>query len=387
MSLARLSPILVLCNGFVKILQISSAQAFGGGERHLVNLAHALATRGHDIHAAVRSNSSIIAELSSLPKQNLWTLPLRNSLDARSASELARIVRKQKIDVVHAHMARDYPLAAYATRRNQAARLIVTRHVLFPLNPLHRITLARVSRVIAVSHGVRKQLSGQGIVSAERISVVLNGIDVSRYDRAKRASKRKQFLSSNGIPEEALLVGSVGELNALKGHEDFLMAATRLMQMFPTAYVILAGVDASVTQEHRKKLEALVQKLKLTDRVRLIGWMDDITSLLSALDVFVSASVTESFGLAIAEAMSCEVAVVATKTEGASEIIRDGETGLLVPLRDVEMLAESIGELLKDEEKRNRIGSSAGEDVRARFSLERMVDDTERIYRESLAEA
>lgn len=371
----------------MRILQISSAQAFGGGERHIVSLAHALAARGHDIHAAVRSNSSIIAELTSLPKQNLWTLPLRNSLDARSASELASIVRKQKIDVVHAHMARDYPLAAYATRRNQTARLIVTRHVLFPLNPLHRITLAKVSRVIAVSHAVRKQLSGQGIVSAERISVVHNGIDISRFDRLKRASKRKQFLISNSIPEEALLVGSVGELTALKGHEDFLMAATRLVRMFPTAYVILAGVDASVAQENRKKLEALVQRLELTDRVRLIGWMDDITSLFSALDVFVSASFTESFGLAIAEAMSCEVAVVATETEGAREIIRDGETGLLVPLRDVERLAQSIGELLKDEEKRNRIGTSAGEDVRARFSLERMVDDTERIYRESLSEA
>ena len=381
-----LFPILNVSNSYLRILQISSAQTFGGGERHLVNLANALAARGHDVHASVRSNSPLISELASLPKQNLWTLPLRNALDAKSASELARIVRRERIDVVHAHMARDYTLAAYATRRNRNARLIVTRHVLFPLNQLHKITLAKVSRVIAVSEAVKRQLSNQGIVPSGKISVVHNGIDIARFVSTTDASKREQFCRSNGIPEWSLLIGTVGELNPLKGHENFLRAAARLATLFRRAYFIVAGVDASITQANRTKLKALVRKLNLTDRVRLIGWMDDITSLLFALDVFVSASVTESFGLAIAEAMSCGIAVVATKTEGALEIISDGETGLLVPLGDVDALVESIGALLKNDERRQRIGRLASEDVRARFSLDRMVDETERIYRESLSE-
>ncbi|MCA1603527.1 MAG: glycosyltransferase, partial [Acidobacteria bacterium] len=97
----------------MRILHISSAQAFGGGERHLADLANALATRGHDVFAVVRPDSPLIAELTGLPAQNLVPLPLRNALDASSAGRLASFVRKQKIELVHAHMARDYPLAAY----------------------------------------------------------------------------------------------------------------------------------------------------------------------------------------------------------------------------------------------------------------------------------
>jgi glycosyltransferase involved in cell wall biosynthesis len=105
------------------------------------------------------------------------------------------------------------------------------------------------------------------------------------------------------------------------------------------------------------------------------------------LDLFVSASHSESFGLAIAEAMTTGTPVVATETEGAKEILRDGETGLLVRVRDVAALAEAIGALLGDEVRRERIGQSARQEVKLRFSLDRMVDATEQIYQESLAQS
>ena len=126
----------------VKILQISSAQSMGGGERHLADLANGLAGRGHEVYLALRPNSPMVAELKNVGKESVTTLPLRNSLDAKSARELSKLVRKNQIQIVHAHMARDYPLAAYAVRQNKEARLIVTRHVLFPLSRLHRITLS-----------------------------------------------------------------------------------------------------------------------------------------------------------------------------------------------------------------------------------------------------
>ena len=105
----------------LKILYISSAQSLGGGERHLADLANGMAIRGHEILVALRPGSPLLRELSEVPKQNLITLPLRNSLDARSARELAKLVHKGKIQIVHAHMARDYPLAAFATRKNPEA--------------------------------------------------------------------------------------------------------------------------------------------------------------------------------------------------------------------------------------------------------------------------
>ncbi|MGH9967164.1 MAG: glycosyltransferase family 4 protein, partial [Pyrinomonadaceae bacterium] len=187
------------------------------------------------------------------------------------------------------------------------------------------------------------------------------------------------------LPSDSALVGSVGALNPLKGHEDFLKAAAEVGRAFPTAYFIIAGVDISPEQTNRARLERMIGELKLDTRVRFIGRMDDITPLYCALDLFVSASRTESFGLAIAEAMAGETAVVATATEGAREIIQEGKTGLLVKVGDVNALAESVAALLRDKETREQMGKSARDDVRVRFSLDRMVDATERIYHESLS--
>ena len=369
----------------LRILHISSAQAFGGGERYLADLANTLASRGHDVFAVVRPDSPLIAELKGLPAQNLIQLPLRNALDAKSAGRLATFVGRQKIQLIHAHMGRDYPLAAYAGRRNPDAQLVVTRHVLFPLNRLHRFTLARVARVVAVSEAVGRQFCMQKIVPRERVTVVHNGIDIDRFNRAMQEFDRDEFCRRWDVPEKSTLVGSVGTLNPLKGHEDFLEAAARVADIFPAAYFIVAGVDVTAGQTNRANLERLVRRLQLESRVRFIGKMDDVAPLFCALDIFVSASHSESFGLAIAEAMTTGTPVVATETEGAKEIIRDGETGLLVRVRDVAALAAGIRSLLNDEETRQRIGQNAREEVRLRFSLDRMVDATEQIYQESLS--
>lgn len=370
----------------LKILQISSAQSLGGGERHLADLANGLVGRGHTVHVALRANSPLIGELKTVPQENLTRLALRNSLDAKSARDLSRLVRRNQIQIVHAHMARDYPLAAYATRQNKEARLIVTRHVLFPLNRLHRVTLSRAARIIAVSRAVAAQLRADQISRPEKISIVLNGIDTDRFGRARTSFSREQFLDDWKLPANSLLVGTVGELSPLKGQEQFLRAAARMSEQYPNLHFVVAGLDHS-SGHHRALLRLLIEKLGLTERVRLVGWLDDLAQLYCALDVFVSASHTESFGLAIAEAMASGTAVVATETAGAREIIQAGETGLLVPVGDVDKLTESIRLLLEQKDKRVRMGIAAQQAVSARFSVERMIDETEQIYRTELQES
>ena len=369
----------------MRVVQISSAQTLGGGERHLADLANALAARGHEVYAAVRPNSPLPNELSDLKRENIVTLPLRNSLDVLSARKLARLVRQNKIEIVHAHMARDYPLAAYAVRRNPLAKLIVTRHVLFPLSRLHKITLSHAARVVAVSEAVARGLSAQGLTPRERIVVIPNGINIQRFDHARSQFDRAAFCRRWKIAEDRLLVGSVGEIKSLKGHEDFLHAAAIIVRRISNAHFLITGADTSRTREHRTALEELVAKLGLANQVHLFGWLDDIAEFYCALEVFVSASRTESFGLAIAEAMACATPVVATETEGAKEIIENGETGLLVPVGGIEALATAVTTLLEDGTMRQRTGACAHQVVQERFSLERMVEATEKIYRESLS--
>ena len=365
----------------MKILQISSAQALGGGERHLADLVNGLARRGHDVYLALRPKSPLISELQKVATENVTTLPLRNSLDAKSARELSRLVRRHQIQIVHAHMARDYPLAAYAARQNKEARLIVTRHVLFRLSRLHRITLSGASRIIAVSEAAASQLRSDGVTGPEKISVVLNGIDTTLFEEARRKFDREQFLCSWNLPDNCLLVGTVGELTPLKGQAEFLQAAAQVLKQHPNVYFFIAGIDHSQENKNRTALELLIEELDLTERVRLVGWLEDLAQLYCGLDVFVSASHTESFGLAIAEAMASGAAIVATKTEGAKEIIQPGETGLLVPLIDVDKLAEAVLELLGNKDRRVRLGRAAQQAVVARFGVERMINETEEIYR------
>ncbi len=368
----------------LRILQLSSAQSLGGGERHLADLANGLVDRGHEVFAALRPSSALSEELNRVAKEHITTLTLRNSLDAKSARELAKLVREEEIQIIHAHMARDYPLAAYAVRRNPGARLILTRHVLFPLNRLHRLTFSKVSRIIAVSEAVASQLRADKIAPAEKISVVLNGIDASRFAIARKQFNRQEFLQSWKLPERGLLVGTVGELTPLKGHEDFLHAAAQLSTQVPACNFVIAGIDHSPDRKNEAQIETLIDKLKLREGVRCVKWLDNLAQLYCAMDVFVSASHTESFGLAIVEAMASGTAVVATATEGAREIIRTRETGLLTPIRSPNELATGIQSLLTDEATRLRLAEAGQRDVAERFSVGRMVEETEEIYRASL---
>jgi glycosyltransferase involved in cell wall biosynthesis len=366
----------------VRILHISSARSLGGGERHLADLANALTQRGHEVYAALPSRSQLREELSALPAQNIFSLRLRNALDIGSALELARLVREHRIEIVHAHVARDYPLAALATRRNRRSKLIITRHVLFPLSKLHSITLSHVARVICVSNAVKRALSAQKIFNANKISVIPNGVDFRRLDARLQNFDRDEFRKQMKMTPESLLIGTVGEIKKQKGHEDFLRAASLIVRERTDAHFVIVGADSTSTGEHRASLERLIAELNLTDRVHLTGWLDDVAPLLAALDAYVSASHTESFGLAIVEAMALGLPIVATATEGAQEIINSDDAGMLVPVSDVEAMASALLRLLEDANARKRIGTLARTTARTRFSLERMVDETEKAYLE-----
>jgi len=172
-------------------------------------------------------------------------------------------------------------------------------------------------------------------------------------------------------------------LRKLKRHDDLIKAAMIVADKTPEAHFVIAGVDTSSEGANRKELLELVKHLNLEDRVHLLGWLDDAEKLLCALDVFVSASETESFGLSIVEAMASGTAVVATRTEGAQEVVEDGVTGVLVNIGDVEELAHVIVRLLEDMKLRQEMSVRSQAAAKMRFTLGRMVDEIEKVYLES----
>lgn len=358
----------------MKILQLTSARHLGGGERHFIDLTNALGQRGHDVFVALIPDSPLLPELQ-VPSGNILSLPLRNALDLASAWKLKEFVRDRQIEIVHAHVARDYPLAALAIGRSGPAKLVLSRHVMFPMSGLHRLTRRRVSRVIAVSQAVASKLRSQNIFDERQIALVRHGIDLDRFQlvRENPQTQRK---------DGRLRVGMLGELSPVKGQTDFVRAAAVIAAARDDVEFMILGRDNSGSGENRRQIEKLIEEVGLAKRMKLVESIDDTAVFLRGLDVFVSASRSEAFGLAIVEAMACGTAVVATMSEGAREIIEDNRTGRLVEIGVVAEMAQAVSELLSDGQKRKVLSANASTIVAERFSLKRMVDETEAVYRE-----
>lgn len=364
----------------MRILQISSAKSFGGGEKHLVDLSRGLVERGHEVFVAIRPNVKWRDRLSFLEDEKILQLPLRNSIDIFSARKLARFIREKEIEIVHAHLARDYPVAALSVRLAPKARLILTRHVLFPLNPLQKFALSNVAKVIAVSSAVEANL--QKTFPAEKIVSIPNGIEIEKWSGADHQQIREAFRYEHNISSDAFLIGTIGELKQLKGQEDFIMAAQIIAPRFPESHFVVVGKDNSLDQNFRRKLKRLVKVFGLEERFLWLDWVEDTAEILHSLDIFVSASYSESFGLSILEAMASGVAVVATETEGAKELLEEEKTGKLVPLENPVKLAEKISELSTHTDQRLRLGKQAQKIAQENFTLEKMIAKTEMIYQE-----
>lgn len=366
----------------MRILHISSIRTFGGGERHLVDLTRGLTERGHEIFVALRPSNEWQERLNFLPPENIFHASIRNSFGVFSARRIARFINEKNIEIIHAHAARDYIPASLVCRLTKGAKFVLTRHVLFPLKPFHRLTLTNLTRAVAVSAAVETSL--QKIFPKNKIEVIPNGINIENLNEEDRRTARGNFCALHNIPPESGIVGTVGELKELKGQRDFVLAAHEIAKRDAKAFFVIVGKDNSVNQQFRRELKRLVKIFNLESRFLFLDWIEDLPKLFGALDVFVSASHSESFGLAILEAMANNTPVVATETEGAKQLLRNNETALLVPVKEPVKLAEAVEHLLKDTEKRETFAGKARVFAREEFSLDRMIEETENLYKEIL---
>ncbi|MBI3967985.1 MAG: glycosyltransferase family 4 protein, partial [Chloroflexi bacterium] len=192
-----------------------------------------------------------------------------------------------------------------------------------------------------------------------------------------------------GIPVDATLVGAASRLTPWKGQDRFVHAAAKLAERFPTARFVVAGspeAGQAHQQEYFESLKRLTADLGIADRVLFPGYLSNLQDLMATMDVFVLPSVQpEPFGMVIVEAMALGVPVVATNGGGPREIVRDWETGLLVPPGDSAALADAVGSLLADSNMRARFGAAARDRVRDTFSLEAFRHNLHRLYREGAA--
>lgn len=362
----------------MRILQISSARHFGGGERHFIDLCRGLHERGHEVFAALRPTNRWQQRLDFLPAGNILHVSLRNAFGVLSAQRIAEFASGNKIEIIHAHAARDYIPASVACRISRRSKFVLTRHVLFPMKPFHRFALTNLAKAIAVSKAVETNL--RQIFPREKIVTVPNGIRVENWTEVDSVKLREAFRFMHEIPFDAFLIGTLGELIELKGQREFILAANEIGKKFPEAFFVVVGKDNSIKQDFRRELKRLINVLDLEKRFLFLDWVEDTAQFFHALDVFVSPSRTESFGLAILEAMASARAIVATETEGARELLQNEFSGKLTKIKEPLQLADAVEEYLSDENLRQAYGANAQAAAQEKFNLSRMIDEIEKVY-------
>jgi glycosyltransferase involved in cell wall biosynthesis len=178
------------------------------------------------------------------------------------------------------------------------------------------------------------------------------------------------------------LLGAIGNVRASKGYHVLLQAFATVRATIPEARLVIAGQYHGSLGDHLLELRA---RLGLDDAVTFLGFRDDVREILEAIDVFVLSSLDEGFSLATVQAMASAVPVVATRSGGPEEIIGDSKAAVLVEPGDATSLARAVIELLTDREQARALGAAARRRVEGRYSLERMLDAYEELYREALS--
>jgi glycosyltransferase involved in cell wall biosynthesis len=300
----------------------------------------------------------------------------------KASFDLARTFRRQRIDLVHCS---DLMAGLRAAPAARLARLPVVCHIRNPhpdVGRHDRPLLRAVNRFIFVSRHAWQSFSYP--VPADRGSLVYDGIERSPIDReVARQRLRAQF----SLAPDTKLVGMVGRLAAQKDYPTLIRAAARVLSVYPNVRFLVVG-DHTTTDDFRQHyllLAELVAKLRIKPSVIFTGFRDDVSHVVSALDISVLATHFEGFGLVLVEAMAQGTPVIGTAVGGITEIIADQETGLLHGHADDADLASKILALLCDDALAQRLASAGRRFVEERFSMSRFATGITHLYRRMLS--
>lgn len=359
----------------MRVLHTESSTGWGGQENRTLNELIAMRERGHELAVVSRPGARIIDRAKEAGFET-FAVDMRGAADLPAIFRLRNVMKRFRADVVNTHSGRDTQLAGMAARSILGKRPLVvrTRHLALPITSKFSYSVLP-DHVVTVSKYVERYLVEAGI-PGDRITTVSTGVDFARYDRSTIAGDLRAELN---LSAETPLVGTVAILRAKKGHADILDAVPAVLQHFPDAHFVFAGDGAQTAN-----LKARIEAEGLVGRVHLLGLRRDVTNVLASLDVFVLPTHQEALGTAFIEAGAMGLPTVATNVDGVPEVVQDGRTGLLVPVRDGKAIAEAICRLLGDPIYRQSMGANAAEFVRRKFSREVMAQGMERLYSQLL---
>jgi len=352
--------------------------ATGGAERQLAELVTRMdGSRFRPLVVCLKTGGPFSDQIREAGIEVLH-LGFRGGWDPRFAWRLAGICRRYGI---RALVLRDFSTGAVGKLVGKALGIrpvIMAEHSTGTVTPLrHHRVIERLlaplcDAVIAVAEGQIPFLVAEKGHRRDRIRVIYNGIDVDDWPPRGPAP---EILAEFAVPPDAPVVGIVAMLRPEKDHPAFLRAAKRLVERLPAARFFVVGEGSE-----RPELERLARELGLAEQVHFMGRRTDVAALMSTFDVCVLSSYTvETFPMAFLEAMAMERPLVGTRVGGVPEMIEEGRNGFLVPPREPEALSDALFRVVSDRDVARTMGRESRQLVRERFSVDRMVRDTEQL--------
>ena len=373
----------------IRLTNVVPTLLCGGTETQFMTLARALDPDRFDLRfGCLRQWGPFVDELSqrNIPLQEYRVTTFRSINAVRQQARFARDVRRHGTDIVHTYSFYGNVFAIPPARLAAAVVVASVRDRGLYLTPMQkrvqRYVCRFADRVLVNAEAVKTWLVNDGF-SPSRITVIPNGIDLSRFEtRANPAAVRRSL----GVPEHAPLVAVVSRLHRLKGIEDFLDAAALVAAGHPDARFLVVGEPSPVDNvAYLEELSQRAERLGIGDRVIFTGLRDDVPALLSAVDVSVMPSLNEALSNVLLESMAAGAPVVATDVGGTTEALEANRNGLLIPPSNVAAMTAAINRLLADPQWARELGTRARQAIVEKFSLDRMVAATAAIYEELLA--
>jgi N-acetyl-alpha-D-glucosaminyl L-malate synthase BshA len=372
------------------ILLYTDTPQVGGAELQMFLLAKFLDKKKFTPILACSSYTSLDRWCENFIKEGIKVLRLnvKHKHDPKHFFELRRIIKEEKIDLLHAHVWNPASCRyAFSAASSRKIPIVTTEHDPFKLSLIKNIfkknSLKKTKTVVTVSAANQKVLKELYPEFKGKFVVIPNGIDTTWWhsqflrftDLDRKKIKEELFLAN----ENSLIIISVAELHERKGLKYLIEAIPEVSAKFPNIKLVIVGEGPE-----RNELEKLVKKLGIENHVTLTGRQKEIPKLLKCADIFVLPSRREAFGLVILEAMITGLPVIASATGGIPEIITDKKTGILVEPKNSAEISAALIDLIAHPEKRQKLSAAGEKLVHEKFEAKKMAEEYEKIYEEYL---
>lgn len=369
-----------------KILHIQKVLGICGSERHLLALLPRLNPARFEV-------TFLVLEDPRFPMNDYFSLfegsgirvekmPIRHDVDPLLFVRLKKYIYAGEFDLVHTHLIHGTIYGNFAAKTAGVKRIICTRHDCSPYmeNYFYRFLVRSSSRlckkIIVISKAIGDFVVRTENIPQEKIVPILYGLDLPEEIYSPSPQElRHRF----GVEDHMPVLAAVGRLVTSKGHRTLIESLPIVLKEVGETTLLIAGSGPL-----EGDLKKLARKLGVEERVRFLGFLNDVDPLYRTIDLLVHPSLREGFGLTVLEAMGHGLPVIASRVTALPEIVEDGKTGILVAPQNTQALAEAIIRILKDKPLRMKMGAAGLRRMTEHFLLDRMVRETEELYDEIL---